>query len=137
MRKLLLACAAVAMIACGGSDSTGPAASVEGTWNLQTVNGQPLPYTAFFNASPVYRIEILSDQVIAHSDGTYVENGVIRTTDGTTVTTTNQQDTGLWAQHGGQVDFTSDSDASVTTATVSGDQLHLSVDGFTGIYVRQ
>ncbi len=137
MRKLLLACAAVVMLGCGGSDSTGPAASIEGTWNLQTVNGQPLPYTVFLTTSPSYRLEIVSDQLIANSDGTYVENGVIRETQGTTVTTSNQQDTGVWTQHGSQVDFTSNADASVATATVSGNQISINTEGVTGVYVRQ
>lgn len=137
MRKLLLACAAVAMLGCGGGDSTGPAASVQGTWNLQTVNGQPLPYTAFFSASPAYRLEIMSDQLVTNSDGTYAENGTIRETQGTTVTTSTQQDAGVWTQHGSQIQFTSNADATVTTATLSGNQLSINADGVIGVYNRQ
>src|SRR5438128_10843075 len=85
MRKLLLACAAVALLGCGGSDSTGPAASIEGSWNLQTANGQPLPYTAVFSASPAYRLEIMSDPLLAISAGMYAESGRIRETHGPTV----------------------------------------------------
>src|SRR5438128_8865327 len=137
MRKLLLACAAVALLGCGGSDSTGPAASIEGTWNLQTVNGQPLPYTAFFSTSPAYRLEIMSDQLLANSDGTYTENGTIRETQGTTVTTSSQQDTGVGTQHGNQVDFTSNAHATVTTATVSANKLAVNAQGVVGVYPRQ
>jgi len=136
MRKLLLACAAVALLGCGG-DSTGPSASVAGTWNLQTVNGQPLPYTAYMTTSPSYRLEIMSDQLVANSDGTYAENGTIRETQGTTVTTSTEQDTGVWTQHGSQIDFTSDADATVTSATVSGDKLTVDAQGVVGVYTRQ
>src|SRR5213595_3608321 len=85
MRKLLLACAAVATLGCGGGDSTGPAASVEGTWNLQTVNGSALPFTAAFVSSPLYRFEILGDQVIVDADGTFTEYTTSRETQGTAV----------------------------------------------------
>ena len=137
MRKLLFACLAVAVLGCGGSDSTGTAASVQGTWNLQTVNGQPLPYTAFLSTSPAYRLEIMSDQLVANSDGTYAENGTIRETQGTTVTTSTEQDAGVWTQHGNQVDFTSNADATVTSATVSGNQLSVNAQGVVGVYTRQ
>ena len=136
MRKLLLACAAVAMLGCGG-DSTGPAASAEGTWNLQTVNGSALPYTAIFIASPVYRFEILSDQVVASGDGSYVETSQVRETDGTTVTTSTEQDIGTWTQHGSQVTVTSALDGTVNTAVVSGNKLTVNAEGVIGVYVRQ
>jgi len=136
MRKLLFACAAIALLGCGG-DSTGPAASAEGTWNLQTVNGQPLPFTVLSNTAPAYRLEIVSDQLVANSDGTYVDNGTIRETQGTTVTESSEQDTGTWTQHGSQVEFTSDADASVATATVNGNQISINSEGVVGIYARQ
>jgi hypothetical protein len=136
MRKLLLVCAAVAMLGCGG-DSTGPAASAEGTWNLQTVNGSALPYTAVFIASPVYRLEILSDQVVLDGDGSYVETSQIRETDGTTVTTSTDQDIGNWTQHGSQLNVTSALDGSVATAVLSGNTLTVNSEGVTGAYVRQ
>ena len=136
MRRFLVACAAVALLGCGG-DSTGPAASAEGTWNLQTVGGSALPYTAIFIASPMYRLEILSDQLITNSDGTYSETAQIRETDGSTVSTSSEQDTGKWSQHGSQVSFTSDADGAVINAAVSGNQLSFSTSGGAAIYARQ
>ena len=136
MRKLLLAFAAVAMLGCGG-DSTGPAASVEGTWNLQTINGSGLPYTTDYQASPLYRFEILSDQVVFNSGGTYVESSTVRETNGTTVTTSDEQDNGTWSQQGSQVTTTSSSDGSTTSAVVSGNKLTVNVLGILGVYARQ
>jgi Lipocalin-like domain len=136
MRKLLVACAALAMLGCGG-DSTGPSASAVGTWNLQTVNGSGLPYTVIFVASPVYRFEILSDEVVVNADGTYTETSSVRETDGTTVTTSTEQDDGTWTQHGNQIDVTSNADGSVNTAVISGDKLTLAAQGISAVYVRQ
>ena len=136
MRRLLLACASVALLGCGG-DSTGPAASFEGTWNLQTINGSALPYTAVFVASPLYKLEILSDQVIANADGTFTESAQVRETNGSTVTTSTEGDNGTWVQHGSQIDLTSASDGTVTTATISGSKLAVNAQGVLGVYTRQ
>src|SRR5881275_2041570 len=70
MRRALIAVAAMALLGCGG-DSTGPAVSAVGTWNLQTVDNGPLPYTAVFVASPLYKLEILSDAFVVRADGSY------------------------------------------------------------------
>ena len=135
MRKLLLACAAVAMLGCGG-DSTGPAASAEGTWNLQTVNGSALPYTAVFIAAPTYKLEVLGDQVVVHANGTYSQATTTRETQGTQVTTTTDNYTGTWSQHGNQVQIT-DSDGASSVAVISGNQLTVNDTGFSAVYVRQ
>jgi len=123
------------MLGCGG-DSTGPAASAVGTWNLATVNGSGLPFTAVFIASPSYKLEVLSDQVIANEDGTYSQSTTTRETQGTQVTTTTDNYTGTWAQHGNQVDIT-DSDGTSTTATINNNKLTISESGFTAVYLRQ
>ncbi len=136
MRKLLLACAAVAMLGCGG-DSTGPAASAEGTWNLQSVNGMALPYTTIFFSSPLYRQEIMSDQVVANADGTYTETGVVRETDGANVTESTQMDAGNWTQNGNQVQIVSSLDGTTASAVVNGNKLAVNVQGSIGVYVRQ
>ena len=135
MRKLLFAFAAVPMLGCGG-DSTGPAASAEGTWNLQSVNGQGLPFTAASTSAPVYRFEILADQVVVNADGSFTEYTTSRETQGTAVTETTDTYTGTWSQHGNQVDIT-DSDGQTTTAVINGNKLAINQQGFVAIYVRQ
>jgi hypothetical protein len=136
MRRLLLGIASLALVGCGG-DSTGPNASVVGTWNLQTVNGSPLPYTAIFTAGPpVYRLELVSDTFVAASNGTYTEAFTSRETDGTTVTTTTENDTGTWTQNNGSVTITS-SDGTVTSASVSGNTITLNEQGLVAVYHRQ
>jgi hypothetical protein len=135
MRRLLLACAAIALIGCGG-DSTGPVASAEGTWNLQTVNGSPLPYTIAFIASPLYRLEIMNDVFVVHSDGTYDETFTSRETNGTSVTTTDDFDTGTWVQHNSALTITS-SDGTASSASISGNTITANLQGQVVVYRRQ
>jgi Lipocalin-like domain len=131
MRKLFLGLAASLLLACGG-DSTGPNASAAGTWNLQTVNGAGLPATVIFVASPLYRLEILSDTFVANANNTYNETSVVRETDGSTVATTTSTSNGTWTQSNGALTITT-SDGFVTTATISGNTITIS-DG-TDVYV--
>lgn len=134
MRRLVLALSAVSLLACG--DSSGPgSSSAVGTWNLVTVNGSPLPYTAFL-IQPSYRLEIVSAQFIAAENGTYVGSVTIRETENGTVTTTTEPDNGTWSQAGNTVTVT-DSDGITSTATISGDAITLSEAGFVAVYHRQ
>jgi hypothetical protein len=136
MRRLLLAFASLAVVGCGG-DSTGPVASVAGTWNLQTVNGNPLPYTAIFIAGPpVYRLELVSDVFVAAENGTYTEAFTSRETDGTTVTNTTENDTGTWSPNNANLTITA-SDGTASTASISGNTITLNQDGLVAVYHRQ
>jgi hypothetical protein len=135
MRKTLIAMAAVALLGCGG-DSTGPAVSAVGTWNLQTVDTKQLPYTAVFVASPLYKLEILSDVFVARADGSYTETFTERETDGTTVTTTSNDDTGTWVQHNASLTITS-SDQTTTNATISGKTITINAQGLVLVYEKQ
>ncbi|GJG88096.1 hypothetical protein tb265_32770 [Gemmatimonadetes bacterium T265] len=57
---------ATAVAACGSSDSTGPTSNaLVGTYQLQAVNGSPLPYTKS-NGD-----QLVSGGVLVHSDATY------------------------------------------------------------------
>ena len=103
MRRLMLACAAIALVGCGGSDSTAPAASAQGTWNLQTVNGAALPVTYFTDPSTGDKSEILDDQFVLNADHSFTEAFTTRDTQGTTVTTNLGTDSGTWSQSGNSV----------------------------------
>ena len=136
MKKMLIALAAVALLGCGG-DSTGPAASAVGTWNLQTVDKAPLPYTVVFIANPVYKLEILSDVFEVRADGTYTETFTERETDGTTVTTTSNDDSGTWVQNNGALTITSASDQSVVSGAISGNTITVNTQGLVLVFKRQ
>jgi hypothetical protein len=135
MRKALVALAAIALLGCGG-DSTGVNASAVGTWNLQTVNGSALPYTAVFVANPLYKLEILSDVFVVRSDGSYTETFTSRETNGATVTTTAEDDTGTWVQNNAALTVTA-SDGTPSSGAISGNTATINTQGLVLVYRRQ
>ncbi|HEX6627238.1 MAG TPA: lipocalin family protein [Gemmatimonadaceae bacterium] len=136
MRRLVLACAAVTLLACGGGDSTGPVASAEGTWSLQTVGGTALPYTYAYDAVTQHRAEVLSDVFVFSADGSYTETFTTRDTQGTTVTTETATDAGTWSQSGKTVTVTF-SDGSHLGASINGDQISMNTAAGVLLYARQ
>ena len=135
MKRILLALAAFAVVGCG--DSTGPAASATGTWQLQTVNGSALPYTlAFLAGPPVYRLEIVNDLFVVNGDGTYDETSTIRETQGSQVTTTDEFDSGTWVQNDAALTITA-ADGTVSSAAISGDKITANLQGAVVVYRRQ
>lgn len=133
MRRILIALSAVSLLACG--DSSGPAASsAVGTWNLVTINGSPLPFTAVNQG--LYKLEILSDVLIASADGTFTGTSTFRETDNGAVTTTVQPNSGTWTQTNNSVTINL-SDGTTNTVTISGDVITLSEIGFVSVYHRQ
>lgn len=134
MRRLLVTIGALSLLGCGG-DSSGPGvASAVGTWNLQTVNGQGMPYTVF--SAPGYRLELVSDVYVIRSNGTFTETVTARETDGASVTTASESYNGTWAQDNAAITVTY-SDGSVDTGAISGDVITSNVDGDVYIYRRQ
>jgi hypothetical protein len=134
MRRVLLACAAIALLGCGGDDSTGPPADVEGMWNLQTVNGVALPFT-YDVEPPSYTAEVVSDMVQVNADGTYTETSHIRETDAGTVTEHDQTGGGTWTVRGNSIDLTDETGLTVT-GRVNGNTMSIDA-GLDLVYSRQ
>lgn len=78
MRKLLVAIALSGIVAACSDDSTGPKASVEGVYNLQTINGRPLPVTLI--GLPGYALQEISGSVTLNGNLTFVEVHRLRET---------------------------------------------------------
>lgn len=137
MRRVtaLLALALSSVVACHGSDTTAPAASLAGTWNLTTVNGAPLPFTAQA-ANP--KIEVLNDQIVGTAAGTFTENGSLRITDATgAVSSQPIVDSGTWTGSGTAVSFRFDSDGSTGTGTITGNTFTVAGNGYSNVYIKQ
>ena len=133
MRRILIALSAVSLLACG--DSSGSAfSSAVGTWSLVTINNSPLPFTAVNQG--LYKLEILSDVLIASADGTFTGTSTFRETDNGVETTTAQPNSGTWTQTNNSVTVNS-SDGTSSTVTISGDIITLSDIGFVSVYHRQ
>jgi hypothetical protein len=134
MRRLVSILLVVALTACGDS-STGPTrATLSGTYNLTSVNGSVLPFTA--QASDP-KVEILGDQIVADGGGLFTENGSYRVTDAGTVTTTPITDAGTYVITGTAVVFRFDSDGSTGTGTISGNTFTVADNGLSFVYTKQ
>jgi len=134
VRRLIFLVGALALSAC--TDSTGPIATLDGTYDLKTVNGAALPYTTFQNATR--KEELLSD-VISASDGSFFQFTSNRVTINGQVDDGMSPNSGSYAIDGTAVTFTSLS-GTTWTGTISGDTLTMPFTvptGGTGVYVRR
>jgi hypothetical protein len=133
---LLVPALLASAVACGSDSSTGPSAeSVSGTYNLSTVNTSPLPF--ILQASNP-KVELLSDQIVVSTAGTFTDNFNFRFTDlAGQVTTEAGADPGTWTLNGSTISFRYTSDGGVSTGTVNGNNITIVGGGFTQVYVKQ
>jgi hypothetical protein len=134
MRRLILAMGTLALFACG--DSTGVLQNINGSYNLQTVNGASLPYT-FSLAGTSPRQEITAD-VITASNGSFADVTSERDTDLQTGAVSNftTSDTGTYIINGTAVTFQFSSGGS-GSGTVSGNTFTIVAPGFSLVYTHQ
>jgi hypothetical protein len=83
MRRSLFLASVLAVVGCGDSTGPAPAATLDGTYDLVSVNGAPLPFT-IANGS-IGMDELLSD-VITASNGTVSETTLLVNTSGESTT---------------------------------------------------
>ena len=137
MRRILVSvftAATVLLSACGSDSTTAPTpTSIAGTWNLTTVNGAALPFV-LQAANP--KIEILSDQIVILSNGSFTQSTQARATSGTTITTQTIPDGGTYTLNGTAATFTF-TDGGSETATVSGNTMTIAETGLSLVYNKQ
>jgi hypothetical protein len=123
MRRLVLfALASTLGLAACSADSTGPNGSVAGTYSLQRINGQTLPYT--FSSG----LRLTSDQLTMNRDGTYED--VSRYSDGSSFV-----DDGDYTNYNGSITFYSTT-GQTYQGSVSGDVLTQVLNGYTQVFQR-
>jgi hypothetical protein len=134
MRRLVLGLGAVALLACG--DSSGPENdSAEGTWNLISVDGAPLPFTAPADPQrPGYQYQIISDQFVADANGAWRDDFTYRVTDNGVESTATESITGTWVQSGSLVTITTQ--LGPIDLSISGDRITLFAGGVIYLYAR-
>ena len=133
-------------VACDSGAPTAPSPSpgvpspapvvVVGTWRLQSVDGQPLPWTLPESDSGGFdKVEVTAEVITALASGRFTMDTTLRTTDGSNVFLETIPDTGTYVVDGSVVTFRFDSDPGGEPAlgTVSGNVLALD-DGF--VYIR-
>jgi hypothetical protein len=138
MRKLFLSTLAAAVAvttACGGDSSTGPGATVAGTYTLQTVNSKTLPFVLYDDGTQ--KIEVISDVYNISAGGTYTNQTVVRTTAGGTASTDTLSSNGTYKQSGNSLTLTDAADSTdQVTGTLSGSTFTINVEGVTLVYTR-
>src|SRR6478672_3680425 len=135
MRRLILALGTLSLLACG--DSTGPVQSLNGTYDLQTVNGASLPVTV--SNDGFTREDILADAITtsggSSTSGSFTEATTLRDTDLQTggSNTFQENDFGTYVINGTAVTFTF-SGGSTANGTISGSTFTVVVTGFSLVF---
>jgi hypothetical protein len=140
--KLLVAATLVVGGAAACSDLIGFNGTADGTYYLQTINSDPLPYS--YNDAGA-TVTVQSGTYALNTNGTYVALVTFRVTDNSGTSTGSLSESGDWSQSGNTVTFTpfqSDAgDYADYRATVSNNSsfggsrtLRTSRNGLTAIY---
>ena len=104
MRKVLSALAAVAVLSsCSALDAIGTAGRVNGTFELEYVNGSRVP--ALLYQEPGYRLEVLNANFTLETDGTYTEAGIVRETVNGNSSTRSSSSFGYYDYSNGELTF--------------------------------
>ena len=131
-RSLLFLLVSVLGLSC--DNSTGPD-DLLGTWRLQTVSGQALPYILEQNATR--KVELTGETVTLIASGRQTMVTSFRVTDGGTVMTESIPAPGDYTVDGDTVLLTFDSDEDEYTAIVKGDTMTINDIGLTFVYRRE
>jgi hypothetical protein len=93
-----------------------------GTYVLKTVNGKSLP-AAIIEIVGTYKLEITAGSVTLNEDKTFSASITFRETEGTTVRTQTETDSGTYTISGNTITFSSQGSGSAVTGTLSGGTL--------------
>ena len=134
-RSLVFAMLAL-LTACDPTDTTEAGiALVRGTYQLSTVNGQPLPFTESAT-TPVVRLT--ASQLEARSDGTFTETSTRTTTTPAGTTTTTTATSGTFSVGGQVVAFVSSSGSGLSgLGSYNAGSIAVPVESRTYVYTRQ
>lgn len=136
MRMLFLAVLCL-IAACGGGDSpTAPTqVSVVGVWNLQSINGVPLPFVLAQTGAD--KDELTSDVLTVAPGGTFTEIGTNRITRNGQVSTASESASGTYTLNGTAVVFRWNEGGGVGTGSVSSNSLTVADAGVAFVFRKQ
>lgn len=104
VRLMGLALASVALLSgCNALDSIGSAGRVRGTYELYTVNGDPVPAVVY--QEPGYRLEVLNAAFTLEDDGSFSEAGIVRETINGQTSTRSSSSYGYYNYYNGEITF--------------------------------
>jgi hypothetical protein len=118
-------------LACG-SDGPTAVASVDGTWNLQSVNGQTLPFN--LGTSGTTKFEVTSEKLDI-SGSTYTATTTIRQTTNGQATSSTEVERGTFSRNANTLSFRAD-DGTIVTGTLNGSSISITSEGVTLIFMK-
>lgn len=129
---------AFTLAACGGDSATGPRSNtVSGTYSLQTVNGNPLPFT-FTDQQSGMPVSLQSDVFVFSENGTWTETAVARYTDQTgAVQTETFNESGTYQKNGTAITLRYSDFSDAGTGTIESNSLVLVFPGYSYSYTRR
>jgi hypothetical protein len=132
--RLLAAACAVLVFGCGGGDTPTQPAAITGTYTLQTINGSPLPYVTFQDASN-NKDEIVGETFTLAEGGQWSHTYRERLTISGSASTTDGQTSGTFNGSASALSFTSTVNERFT-GQVNGNTLTLQRVARTLVYTR-
>jgi len=130
-RSLLLLLVSVVVLSC--DDGTGPG-DLLGTWRLEAVSGQSLPY--ILEQDGTRKVELTGETVTLLASGRQTMVTSFRVTEGGHVFTESIPAPGNYTVDGSTLLLTFDNDEDEYTATVKGDTMTIDDIGLTFVYRR-
>ena len=135
LKRSIATIALIALAGCG-DEVTGPtAASLAGTWTLQSVNGLAVPAT--ITGLGANRSDAVSGSVVLTAAATYTQTVSIVSYVSGQATPTNPSDAGSFTIIGSTIEFTSSVGGSSQTATVTGNTMSLTFQGLAVVFAKQ
>jgi hypothetical protein len=129
-----LAVGVVCLVAACSGDATRPSstAQIAGEYTLQTIDGQPLPYT-LVEVAGGYLLQQVSGTMTLNANRTFIEQALLRETintiGGPVVSDTIIVLDGSWEAEDSVIVLTSQRDGSVLFGTANGGRLTLHFEG--------
>lgn len=129
----LAAIAVLALTAAcgGGDDGVNEPASITGTYNLETLDGQSPPIVVL--DQPGFKVEIVSGNFVLAANMTFSTNVVFRLTEDGQASTESETFDGTYAVSGSTVTF-SYSDGDSDSATIAGNTLTFTDGSSTAVF---
>jgi hypothetical protein len=134
-RSFLSALAGFALFAACGGDSTGPGdTNIVGSYTLQSINGNPVPWRAIVIGNDWF--EIASGSGSINADGTYSLTFNWRESVAGETDEGSESLVGTYTRNGNAITFRDASDGSTAIGTISGRQISVTSEGVVLVYVR-
>lgn len=123
------------VLACGGDATAPDAATFAGTYALETVNGQKLPYVYIQTGNN--SVTILNDRLTIADGGSWSETANVRVSTNGVVTTQTIAAGGSWARAGNQLALVNGANGKTDYAgTFARDRMDLAGEGLVFVFTK-